>query len=275
MKTPSAKLLGRAAAALAFAAALAAPLAANAHRQWMLPSMTVLSGADPWITVDAAVSNDLFVFEHMPMRLTGLVITGPDGGKVEPQNPFTGKYRSVFDLQLKTPGTYRIANVSEGANASYAVAGETKRWRGSLEELATAVPKDATDVKISYSQRRVEFFVTSGAPTQTALKPTGKGLELSPITHPNDLVVDEPAVFALLIDGKPAAGVDVTVEAGGGRYRDDRAPITLKTDAAGKFTIKWQDAGFYWLEATVKGGASPVPGAERSASYVGTFEVLK
>ena len=66
-------------AAVSLVALLAAPVAANAHRQWMLPSMTVLSGNDPWVTVDAAVSNDLFVFEHVPMRLDGLVITGPDG----------------------------------------------------------------------------------------------------------------------------------------------------------------------------------------------------
>jgi uncharacterized GH25 family protein len=271
----SAKLLGRAAAALAFAAALAAPIAASAHRQFMLPSMTVLSGEDPWITVDAAVSNDLFVFEHMPMRLTGLIITGPDGGKVEAQNSFTGKYRTVFDVQLSKPGTYRVANVGDGLSASYKLGAETKRWRGTAAEMATAIPKEATEVKLNYSQRRVEFFVTSGAPTETALKPTGQGLELAPVTHPNDLVLGEDATFGLLIDGKPAADVEVTVAPGGVRYRDDRGEMKLKTDAAGRFTVKWPEAGFYWLEATVKGGPSPVAGAERSASYVGTFEVLK
>ena len=30
--------------------------AAQAHRSWMLPSATVLSGDDVWVTVDAAVS---------------------------------------------------------------------------------------------------------------------------------------------------------------------------------------------------------------------------
>ena len=36
-----------------------------AHRQWVLPSSTVLSAADPWVTVDAAVSNELFYFDHV------------------------------------------------------------------------------------------------------------------------------------------------------------------------------------------------------------------
>jgi hypothetical protein len=33
---------------------------AQAHRAWLLPSATVLSGTDAWVTVDAAISNDLF-----------------------------------------------------------------------------------------------------------------------------------------------------------------------------------------------------------------------
>ena len=43
---------------LALAALL--PLSAFAHQAWLQPSQTVIAGTDPWITVDAAVSNDLF-----------------------------------------------------------------------------------------------------------------------------------------------------------------------------------------------------------------------
>ncbi|HYE44226.1 MAG TPA: DUF4198 domain-containing protein [Caulobacter sp.] len=269
------KRLGRAAAALAFVAALAAPLAASAHRQWMLPSMTVLSGNDPWVTVDAAVSNDLFVFEHVPMRLESLVITGPDGAPVEAKNGHTGKYRSVFDIQLSKPGTYRIANVADGLLVSYKVGGEQKRWRGTEAEMAAAIPADATEVKKTHSMRRVETFVTAGAPNDTALKATGKGLELVPVTHPNDLFAGEAATFGLLIDGKPAADVEVTVARGGARYLDDRGEMKIKTGADGKFTVTWPQAGFFWIEASVRGGPSAIAGAERSALYVATFEVLK
>ena len=87
-------------AAASLVALLAAPVAANAHRQWMLPSATVLSGNDPWITVDAAVSNDLFYFDHNPMRLEGIAVIAPDGSKGEIKNGATGKYRSTFDVQL-------------------------------------------------------------------------------------------------------------------------------------------------------------------------------
>lgn len=267
------RLIRSAVAALAFAAALAAPLAAQAHRQWLLPSMTVLSGPDSWITVDAAVSNDLFVFEHVPMRLDGLVITGPDGQPVQPQNPFTGKYRSVFDLQLTKAGTYRIASVGDGVMVSFKLNGEAKRARGTLADYRSVIPEGATEVKLSYSQRRVETFVTAGAPTELA--PVGKGLELVPVTHPNDLFAGEKADFKLMIDGKPAADVEILIVPGGIRYRSETGEIKVKTGPDGGFSVTWPEPGMYWMEAQIRGGPSPLEGAERSASYVVTLEVLK
>src|SRR5688500_9323949 len=99
--------------ALALVLSLAVlPFTAMAHKAWLQPSEPVLAGADPWVTVDAAVSNDLFYFNHVPLPLERLAITTPDGGKADAQNGATGKYRSVFDVQLKQQGTYRIAMVN-------------------------------------------------------------------------------------------------------------------------------------------------------------------
>jgi uncharacterized GH25 family protein len=265
----------RSAAGLLLGVALAAaPLAAQAHRMWMTPSATVLSGAESWVTVDAAVSNTLFHPDHVPMRLDGVTILGPDGANAAPQNPSTGKYRSTFDAALTKPGTYKIFAATEGLMASYKLNGETKRWRGAVNDRATAIPAEATEVKLSHSQRRVETFVTLGAPSTEALKPTGRGLELEPITHPNDLVAGETARFRLLLDGKPAAGVEVEVVPGGARYRSAPGEMNLKTGADGVVEITWPEAGMYWMEAGVRGGTTDIEGAERVAGYVATFEVL-
>ena len=45
---------------LALAALVTLSSPALAHRFWILPSSTVLSGEEPWVTFDAAVSNNLF-----------------------------------------------------------------------------------------------------------------------------------------------------------------------------------------------------------------------
>ena len=94
------------------------PVASHAHKAWLLPSATV-STVDQWVTVDAAVSNDLFYFNHVPLRIENLVITAPDASVVKPENLATGKYRTTFDLHLKQNGTYKLANVNRGLNASY------------------------------------------------------------------------------------------------------------------------------------------------------------
>lgn len=250
------------------------PLAAQAHRAFIVPSETVLS-ANGWITVDAAVSNDLFYFNHNPLRLENLKITGPDGSAVEAANVNTGKFRSTFDLNLATSGTYKIGMVNDMLMAQYEdEKGERKRWRGSAATLSE-LPANAKNLQLSQNQTRVETFVTAGKPNDVALKPSGSGLELVPVTHPNDLFAGEPATFGFVLDGKPAANVKVTVVPGASRYRNKQNEMVLTTDSAGKVAITFADPGMYWLQAQVQDDKPTVKQAQqRRASYVATFEVL-
>jgi uncharacterized GH25 family protein len=257
-----------------FALALFAPIAAQAHKAWLLPSATVIS-KDQWVTFDAAVSNDLFYFNHVPMRTEGLTITAPDGGSVAAVNAHTGQYRSVFDLQATQNGTYRIAIVNNGLFANWEEGGQPKRWRGNAETFVKEVPADAAKLQVTQAANRMETFVTAGAPDTAALKPSGTGLELIPVTHPNDLYAGETATFKFQIDGAPAAGVDVLVIAGGSRYRDQPEEMQLKTNGEGLLEIQWPHAGMYWLSATIQDDkATTKPATARRAGYTATFEVL-
>lgn len=256
-------------------AAVALPLSAEAHRQWLLPSGTVLSGNDLWVTFDAAVSNDLFQYEHMPLRLQTLIVTAPDGTSGKAENQATGRYRSTFDVQLTRPGTYRIAVVNNGLFARWRAGGQQKRWMGPADGLAAAVPADAEGLVVTEAMGRVESFVTAGKPTRDVLAVTGRGLELAPVTHPNDLVVNHPATFRFLLDGKPAAGLEVELVRGGIRYRDKLDETAITTDADGAFSVTWRDLGMYWFAALLRDGRTSVPQArERRLSYAATVEVL-
>ncbi|KLB08685.1 DUF4198 domain-containing protein, partial [Xanthomonas hortorum] len=216
-----------------------------------------------------------FYFNHVPLRLDNLSITAPDGSALKPENPATGKYRSVFDLQLTQPGTYKLSIVNAGLFANWKEDGKPKRWRGGEARFATEVPKNAQDLQVSQSFNRVETFVTRGAPTTTVFKPSGKGIELIPVTHPNDLVVGEAAQFTLQLDGKPAAGLEIEIVRGGTRYRDAQNEIKLKTDAKGGFSVTWPEAGMYWLETTTEDKKTSLPQAkQRRLGYVATLEVL-
>ena len=274
MKT---RLLIAASAALALFAA--AP--AQAHRQWMLPSSTVLSGDDVWVTVDAAVSNDLFYFEHQPLRLDAVKAWAPDGSEAPIENKATGRYRSTFDVHLTQKGTWRIASVADMLMGSYDLDGKTERLpRGTTAaNLAERLPAGATNVRTAEANNRNEIFVTVGEPTTTLFTPTGKGIELVPVTHPNDLFAGETATFQFLLDGKPAAGLPVTVIPGGIRYRDQLGQIDLKTGADGTVAVNWPEPGMYWLNVTTpqaerEDGAGGPPPLARRASYVTTLEVM-
>jgi len=256
-------------------AALVLPVAAQAHKMWMVPSATVISGDDAWVTVDAAVSNDLYYPDHFPAPLDALVITAPDGSIVKPENAATGKYRSTFDLPVPQKGTYRLAIVNQGLFANYEIDGQKKRWRGKPEDMKSAIPAGAKQVQVSEMANRVETFVTQGSPGGSALKPTNKGLELVPVTSPNDLVAGEKATFQLLIDGKPAANLKVVAIEGATRYRNAQGEMDTSTDKDGKFSFTWPNAGMYWVNASTEDTKTSVKEAkQRRLAYTATLEVL-
>ncbi|MDY7539566.1 DUF4198 domain-containing protein [Undibacterium sp. RTI2.1] len=268
---PATKIIALSLASLA----LSLPLAAQAHRAFLLPTSTITAGNAPWVSIDAAAATDVFFMDHQPLKLDSLLITAPDGSNAKEENANTGKLRSSFDLHLEKIGTYKISLLNNAVFASYKDKGVPKRWRGAAENISKEIPADAEDVVISQMQGRIETFVTNGKPSTKALEVTGKGLEMQAITHPNDLVAGENASFRLVLDGKPAANVSVSVIPGGIRYRQNLGEQTLTTDADGKLTITWKTAGMYWLEASVKDDKSTVKGAkERRANYSATLEVL-
>ena len=272
------KILGFAATA-ALVALAAVP--ASAHRQWMMPSSTIVSGDDVWVTVDAAVSNDLFYFEHQPMRLDGVKAWAPDGSEATIQNKATGRYRSTFDVHLTKKGTWRIGSEFDMLTGSYELNGKTERLpRGTTAaNLAEQLPAGAINVRTGESSSRNEIFVTVGEPTTTVFQTKGKGIELVPVTHPNDLFAGEAATFQFLFDGKATSGLNVTIIPGGIRYRDQLNQIDLTTDADGKVEVTWPEPGMYWVNVTTpqperaEGDTAPPPPGRR-ASYVTTLEVL-
>ncbi len=268
---------------IAAAALVSVPAALSAHRMWMLPSGTVFSDTSGWVTVDAAISNDLFFFDHQPLRLDGVKVWQPDGSEGVLQNGATGRYRSVFDVRLDKPGTWKIGTQMNAVMGSFKVDGVEKRLgrRGPPQPGAPApltvadIPANATDVKLAETSTRNEIFVTAGAPTTTVFRPTGKGLEFAPVTHPDELVAGETATFRFLVDGKPAPGLKVTIIPGGKRYRNDEGARELSTGADGVLSVTWPAAGMYWLNATLTDAKATTPRAtERRMSYVTTLEVL-
>ena len=292
--------------------ALASP--SLAHRQWLLPSTTVVSGTDDWVTVDAAISNDLFFPDHFAMNTDGIKLWAPDGTPAQIENAAKGRYRATFDVHLVKPGTWKVGTVDSSVGGTFKVGGEdwsvgrrrgpppgpvgaamgapgrapgAARPQGGGEggprptiapghSVATVaeIPASATDLKLTEMSSQNVVFLTAGAPTDGVFKPTNTGLEMIPITHPSALVSNEPGRFRFLVDGKPAAGLKVTVIPGGKRYRSSEDAQELTAGADGVLSVKWTVPGMYWLNATLTDGRATTPRAtQRRMSYTTTLEV--
>ncbi len=260
-------------------AMLASVPAQAAPRSWMLPSETMFTGSgDEWLTVDAALSTDLYYYDHAAQNWDPVALA-PDGSSVAVENRAKGRLRQVFDLHITRRGTYKLSIVTETVSGSFMLNGERKMLpRGTTPAtLAQAVPAGATEVWSAVNTSRIETFATAGEPTTTAFKPTGKGMEMVPVTHPTELLAGEAATFQFLLEGKPAADLVVSAVNGGVRYRDGIQQLELRTDAQGKVTITWPEAGMWWVSVASGGprgeggpAATASPPAGAAAPQAGT-----
>lgn len=265
---------------LAAASLFVSAAPASAHDQWFHPHGTIFSGENSWVTVDAGISNVIFHPDHVAMQLGNVKAWRPDGTEAQIQNGATGRRRSMFDVQLDQSGTWRIGSAQTTVAGSFKVDGAEWRLGGRPSATQTnrvnsvdEIPANATDLALTETISRNEFFVTSNEPTE--IKPINKGLEMVPVTHPAELVYGEPAQFRFLIDGKPAAGLKVEFVPGGKRYRDEDGSFDVTTDAQGVATINWTMAGMVWMNASITDKSPAHPRAtQRRMTYIASLEVM-
>ena len=244
---------------------------ASAHKPWIMPTNTFIEAKEVTVTIDGAISDQLFEFDTNTMKFDGATVTDPDGAVTPVPAPTSGRFRSSVDLKLPKDGTYKVALVSSNTMGSYKVNGEMKRFRNEAD-----VPAGATDITRSTNHTRIETFVTANKSSMGAFKPSGEGLEMIPLTNPTELRAGETARMRFTLDGKPLANQPFSLIPGGVRYRGVLGEIRLVTDAKGEATIKLPAANQYWLGTSYPNDqrkGPPENGAKRY-SYSATLAVL-
>lgn len=252
-------------------ALLSVAAAASAHRPWIMTTNTFVEAREPQVTIDGAISDQLFEFDTNAMKLDGAMVTDPDGAMSPLPAGTATKFRSSADLKLPKEGTYKISMASSTSMGSYKLNGEMKRFRGN-----DPLPAGATDVSTSTNVSRLETFVTANKPSMGAFKPTGEGIEMIPLTNPTELRAGETARMRFTLDGKPMANQPFSLIPGGVRYRGVLGEVRLVTDAKGEVAIKLPAANQYFLGVSYPNDARKGPpenGAKRY-SYSATLAVL-
>lgn len=252
-----------------------------AHGRYVLPSHTVLSGdGAAQVSLTASISNDVFNAD----RPLGNNTLEPKGAKsqdfgglkkmfemlnyqlIDPEGKLHTitwqAYRrfSVADISLPVSGTYRVTTHQPTTYMTlfkYAD-GSPGRIFGKQAKL----PEGASNSVRRTYESRTESFISYNQPNDNAIKPLGKGLELSSdSSHPNDLFVGEVVNFQLYLNGKPLAEkAEITLTKEGTRYRNQRDSKIIHTAAhSGKFQLEFDQPGLYLLEAN-----ADIPGLESS-----------
>lgn len=247
-----------------------------AHKRWLLPSLFNVSEPQ-WITIDATVSNNIF-FADRPWPLARIRVETPTGKEAKIENKVEGHRRSSFDVELKETGTHKVVSGGEVFFAQFQESGADKpsRKRGfDFEELKSSIPNDATAVKYAKSISRLESYITFGAPSLQVFEPKNKGIELVPVTHPNDLYQSEKVQFKFLVNGEAVKGLEALVVWEGTRHRNAEEAVTYQTDEAGILTIALTQSGRFLIEINHEAEAKNDPVFEKYYfGYFGTFEVL-
>lgn len=266
-------------APLAIAVTALLPLTAQAHLSWLLPNQSQFSGKEPVAAFDAAVSEDLFIFER-GLKLDTLRITAPDGKALEAENRASSRHRESFEVKLTQDGTYRVSHVSQAIMGSYKQGGETKRFRTTAATLAKDVPADAEITGFAVTTARQQTFVSKEDAGKVSFTPEGQGLELLPLGPVTDLSHGDSTRFRLVLDGKALPGATLRLLRDGNRYRYNIGEEALKSDDKGEFTVTWAEPGRYLIGANF--GERPAQGQPQGtrevplqrASLSATFEVL-
>lgn len=226
------------------------------------------------VSLDAAFAEEFFVPE-VAFDNSEFQVVNPDG-KTVPADTVQGlKTRTVAEHRLAAgKGTYRFSTGPRlgAVFRTWELDGKQETTR----DAAKPLPPGAK-LLVHYQSLSVsEAYVTDGAPSQAALKPYGKGLELVPTTHPSDLYTGERFEFTVLYDGKPLPEQKVQFFPATGERDSQIAAATLTTDAQGKAAFALNKAGQYlalirYRGKAPEGAAAPVYGY----NYTLTLRVLE
>jgi uncharacterized GH25 family protein len=262
------KSLLRIALPVVYLLALCAPLA-KAHTPFIVPaSFEPLHQG--WVSLDAGFSETFFQSDVAFDKGNFQVLT-PKGDWVAPARLEQFTSRSVLEYQAQEEGTYRFTTGSRlgAVFRMYELNGERKHTRDPKEVL----PKGHKLLDHYQSVTLAETYVTLKAPTRIALKPYNKGLELVPVTHPNDLYAGEVFEFSVLLDGKPLADAPVTVYAAQNGGQQDEPALKATTDSTGKASVTLAKSGVYLLHLR-KSAPAPKGAEAPNYGYVYTLSFL-
>ena len=217
------------------------------HQQWILPNFFYTDRESPWLGIEHTWGNRRFVSGRGSGTL--LSILHPEGWRIGPSSTYVGKTRTVGEIELREPGTYRI---EIDRPAQYVAEIEVDGERTWVSKSKDQLPGK----KIIQSEHRwsgTATFVTVKEYTQGVLEATGALLEIVPVTHPNRIFVGKPFVVRVLSRGQSVPNQEVQAYSEMDSGHDPM--LATVTDADGECELVFPSPGRYLLTADLRQAA--------------------
>ncbi|MBL4630036.1 MAG: DUF4198 domain-containing protein [Paraglaciecola sp.] len=198
------------------------------------------------VTLDASFAEKFFV-PDVAFANSIYLVSKPDGKTTTPDYISQLKTRVVVEHKLEDVGTYRFSTGKRLGKVfkSYELDGK----RHSMKNPAEPIPKGAKLLSFFQSLTLAETYVSKGAPNDVVFSAYNTGLEFVPVSHPNDLFVNETFEFTSLFDGKPVDGLKVQVFLAKDQFTDEKPTFELISNAQGGLSFTPSVAGTYLLLA--------------------------
>ena len=220
---------------------------ATAHQQWLAPNFVFQSGESAWLSFDHTFGDQRFQASSGPGSYYSWWIIGPDGLRRNVPHLFLGKTRTVGEIELTEPGTYRIEAVEDLMPWTLLKVDGKDTW-----QPGTRADFDGFDVERSrvYFNKSVSY-VTLGSMSQSLLSGTGDPLEITFAEHPNDLRAGTSFEVRVLTFGEPLSDQEIRIfaEASKGHDANDKC----STNSSGVCEFEMASPGRYLLATSTEG----------------------
>ena len=215
------------------------------HQQWILPNFFYTNHESPWLGIEHTWGDQRFVSGRGSGTL--LSIIHPEGWRMgRPSSIFVGQTRTVGEIELREPGTYRIETDHPARYLAAIEVDGKKTW--------ISISKDQLPGKKIIQSRhewsQTTTFVTVKEYTQGVLEATGAFLEIVPVTHPNKIFVGKPFVVRVLSRGQSVSDQKVQVYSETDSGHD--ATLVTVTNADGECELVFSSPGRYLLTANLR-----------------------
>lgn len=243
---------------------------AQAHQQWVLPTFFTNESQDKsvWLGFDHALGDRRFSPSVGPGPAL-LWVVGPDDQRESPSGVHVGKTRTVGEIELTNPGTYRLEAEEPEAHWTQIKDGEKKRWLRAPHDQV----EGRTIVKSKRYWAKAIAYVTFRTRTTGPLAAQNDPLELVPRDHPNDIRARKPFQLTVLASGKPLANRKVEVYADNSSGHDAAFTCTSRSD--GTCNLVFPDSGRYLMRVHNEIDATGDPKADAYSHTVFLMVAVK